>query len=476
LKNIRLIIKKKAMQANEFEKKVQHVMDEFRIRPSEEVWQKVEERIHEKKRKRRGLLVILCSFIGLGLAGYGIYNYSDKQDKLQTEIISPRKTDHKENNQINRTALPKTAGPDRAAVDGKAAKNKKQKENETVRLSAKSSKNHFISKDETITQASINRDQVVDEKLTPDSILVEQMNRPLSGNEPRMSPVGLNQRIETNWRIGEIALTSFTDSALAKLLGNSVKPEIQAINNEKTANRLSGKQWGINFSAGSSVITNNRFSFKSSTAGFDAVRSQSNPSGAGLGRFPESSNEAVFAFKAGAVVKKQVSLRSNLSAGLEYAYLGDRIKAASVATSVPSQLFSSVGSSYYRAVPQKTHEGHFHFIELPLLYHWRMSKNDKHFLSLNGGASIGYLLGTIALTYDTSFGGIYRHDKSLFTKTHFNLISGFSYHVAGNLEWSIGPQFSFDLTRIIKSNIDQRKYFLYAGIDTRIFFQPRKNK
>ena len=40
------------MQENEFEKRIQEEMGEFRLRPSETVWEKVEEQLKKKKRRR----------------------------------------------------------------------------------------------------------------------------------------------------------------------------------------------------------------------------------------------------------------------------------------------------------------------------------------------------------------------------------------------------------------------------------------
>jgi hypothetical protein len=171
-------------------------------------------------------------------------------------------------------------------------------------------------------------------------------------------------------------------------------------------------------------------------------------------------------------ISRKISFRSRLSLGLQYSYLGDRIKAATTQTPVAGQ---SALFSYYAAAPQKTHFDRFHFIELPLGYSWQIHKSNSHYVSLDGGPSIDYLLGTNALTYDTSFSGVYFHDKSLFTKAHLNMTMGMSYHFTAskNFEWRIGPQFSFDLTRVIKTDLDRRKYFLYGGIDARMFFRKK---
>jgi hypothetical protein len=111
-----------------------------------------------------------------------------------------------------------------------------------------------------------------------------------------------------------------------------------------------------------------------------------------------------------------------------------------------------------------------------LSFNWRVTNNTDHFLSLSAGVSPSYLLGTNALLYDTAAGGIYYHNKDLVTRTHFNFISGISYQFKNkkNLEFSIGPQFSFDVSEVFKTDLDKRKYFLYTGIDARIFFEKKK--
>ena len=62
------------MQENEFEKRVQKMMEEWKVRPSVSVWSGVEKRIREKRRKRRWLLVIPM-LAGLALGGYFVNQY-----------------------------------------------------------------------------------------------------------------------------------------------------------------------------------------------------------------------------------------------------------------------------------------------------------------------------------------------------------------------------------------------------------------
>jgi hypothetical protein len=77
------------MAANEFEKNVRKEMDEFKVQPSGEVWSKIEDRIREKKRKRRIVFFILFSSIALMLAGYGIYNFSSNKPRSEAQNKIP---------------------------------------------------------------------------------------------------------------------------------------------------------------------------------------------------------------------------------------------------------------------------------------------------------------------------------------------------------------------------------------------------
>jgi hypothetical protein len=473
------------MQANEFERKVQQTMDEFRLRPSDDVWQNVERRIRERKRKRRIIFFVLCSFIGLALLGYGVYNFSIKQKTFQNENITSEKINNPKTNTVKEPAIPmrKSTPGD---ISGKEQKlvNRNQNRSEFAITSRKNSRSAKAASGSqrayTIKKPSTGINHKKSEKQpNPDTTNSIARNENISANKIQVLTNELNQKVITDSTKKDVSINNLVDTGSIK----KIAEEEKITKKEKTRNRYSRKiSWGINFSAGSSVITEDIFSFKNSSPQADLSFNSpaTYPAGGGITRYPPSANKPVFAFKAGVVINKEISVRSKIAVGLQYAYLGDRIKVATAQIQTGTQQSNSSSSlfSYYRAIPQKAHTDHFHFIELPLTYGWRINRNDNHFISLNAGTSIGYMFSTNALTYDTSFGGIYFHDKSLFAKQHFNLVSGISYHfaTAKKFEWSIGPQFSFDLSRIIKSDLDRRKYFLYGGIDSRIFFEKKKRR
>ncbi len=474
------------MAENEFEKNVRREMDEFKVRPSEEIWPKIEEKIREKNRKRRVLFFILFSLIALMLGGYGIYNFSgsntrsEAQNKLSEgdQPTGKNKIDNSKNKELNKEtiAIKPNIPAENADQENKTllvAKQKKidQRSTRDRFITSDSRKNH-ISEDQTAINTNQAEKETRSDKTDQETVNTSSFDQ---------------QQVATDTTQKEIAKPNDKNLAVNDTTGSKREQlkdtrSAQVVNKKKTDKNFSKIAWGINFSAGTSVITEDAFSFKSSYAAAD--RQYSNSPGSVTGgpvtgpgtyyRYPQSQNKPAFAFKAGIQARKNISKRSSLSAGLGYSYLADKIKVGSGQNQGQAQ--SAFSLSYYAGAPQQTYTDHFHFIELPLYYNWRVTNNTDHFLSLNAGVSPSYLLATNTLLYDTAAGGIYYLNKDLVTKAHFNFISGISYQFKNkkNLEFSIGPQFSFDVSKIFKSELDKRKYFLYTGIDARVFFERKK--
>lgn len=481
------------MAANEFEKNVRKEMDEFKLHPSEEVWPKIEERIREKNRKRRVLFFMLFALIALTLGGYGIYNFSGSNTKLEAQH---KLSDSHQSNDKDKIDHSKNEGPDKATITIKPNIPAENTEHTTRAATVVKQKPVYqASKEDKLITPTSKVNQVSQDRNAVNGDKAERKQDQTQNVQPKTIDVSSfnQQQIITDTAQKDIAKPgnknlTLTDTTASKL------PEMKdtrtaQVANQKKGNNVSGKIiWGINFSAGASVITEDAFSFKSSYAAADRQNSSpgsvtgggGNPSTGGGGSggpttyssYSQSQNKPAFAFKVGVHGRKNISKRSSLSVGLGYSYLADKINIGTNQT--PAQSFSALW--YYAGSPQQTHTDHFHFIELPLIYDWRLTNNADHFLSLNAGVAPSYIVATNALVYDTSLGGIYYHNKDLVTKTHFNFISGISYQFKNksDLLFSVGPQFSFDVTKVFKSDLDKRKYFLYTGIDARLFFEKKK--
>jgi len=478
------------MAENEFEKNVRREMDEFRVHPSEEVWSSIEKRIRENKRRRRIVFFVLFSLITLMVGGYAIYNFSGDKTKPQAENNLSETIRSNDGNKIENK---KTGGHNQETVTIKPTIPAEKAKKTNIRLvvagqkgvsqPGKKNKPALSVLKETPAsgkQATVNADRDgkkndqsknynTNQQTTSVPTVEAQANHPNQNEIPRAEDKNLTRTDATGLKVEESKDTR----------------SIEVVKKKK-GEKVSGKIiWGVNLSAGSSVITEEAFSFKSSTAAADRQYSApgsspgGNPATGGGGpgggtyyTYGQSENKAAFAFKAGVIARKNISKRSSLSAGLTYSYLADKIMIGTNQT--PSQSFSALW--YYSGSPKQTYTDHFHFIEIPLIYNLRVTNNEDHFLSINAGVAPSYLVATNALIYDTTMGGIYYHNKDLITKAHFNFISGVAYQFKNkkDLVFSVGPQFSFDVTKAFKSDLDKRKYFLYTGIDARVFFDRKK--
>jgi hypothetical protein len=462
--------------ASEFEKNVRRTMEGLRVHPSVEVWQRVEKQIRENKRKRRILFFIAFSLIGLALAGYGIISLAGRSG-LNSEAASVRTKDAPMNSTPQKSSNA-TKIVEKIPSYNKLVKTQKALPNATVARAStanrRPSKNvNRSSEGERLPEkASNSMPEIASSKKTEfqvDSTQVDNSKNLSLSKNPSTHSDGQN-RIANPL---DSKMVRANDSSVSKTVGKLTsvkKPQMRNQNKWK---------WGIDISLGSSTITQDAFSFKG--ASYSDANAYTAPGSANSGGptsgvfYGPSGNSAAFAFKTGFQIKNEISARSSVRAGLMYAYMADKIKVGQ--SGGYNQSSGSSRSAYYAATPQNTYTEHFHFIELPLSYDWRMTRNSNRYFSLTGGMSGSYLVSTNALVYDTAQHGIYYQDNSLFTRMHFNLMGGTAYHVSTTkAEFAIGPQFSFDLTKLINSDIDKRKYFLYVGLDTRIFFEKANRK
>jgi hypothetical protein len=431
------------MAANEFEKNVRKEMDEFKLHPSGEVWPKIEERIREKNRKRRVLFFILFSLIALTLGGYGIYNFSGSNTRSEAQ---QKLSDSHRSNDKDKIDNSKNEGPDKETITIKPNIHAENTEHTTkAAIVVKQKLVYQASKEDKLITSTSKVKHISQDRNAVNVNQSEKKEGQTENDRPKTTDISsFNQQVISDSTQKEITNAgnknlTLSDSTASDLAGAKDTRTVQVVN-QKKSDKVSGKiVWGINFSAGRSVITEEAFSFKSSYAAADAqsapppgsANGGGNPATGGGGSggpatsstYSQSQNKPAFAFKVGVHGRKNISKRSSLSMGLGYAYLADKITIGT--NQAAAQSFSAMW--YYAGSPQQTHTDHFHFLELPLIYNWRVTNNSDHFLSLSAGVSPSYLLATNALLYDTTMGGIYYHSKDLITKAHFNFISGISY-------------------------------------------------
>ncbi|RYY14499.1 MAG: hypothetical protein EOO04_30125, partial [Chitinophagaceae bacterium] len=130
----------------------------------------------------------------------------------------------------------------------------------------------------------------------------------------------------------------------------------------------------------------------------------------------------------------------------------------------------------YRGFQQKSYVNKFHFIQVPVQYELQLNKGMKTPISWNIGLSAGYLLTTNAIVYDSSAHGRYYHDKKAFNKLQWNINTGFSFRfgIRNKIQWSVGPEISLGMNKLMKDGYTPTQYLLYGGITGRIFLTKKK--
>ncbi len=182
------------------------------------------------------------------------------------------------------------------------------------------------------------------------------------------------------------------------------------------------------------------------------------------------------AIKAGIFWEKDLTRRTGLSIGIQYAQLRNHIEVGNRTTGtlqLPyADLANQISTSFYSGAHQKRFTNEYHFIEMPVDYHIQLNKSQHIPVTWNLGLSLGKLISSNALAYDTAMGGIYYHQLELFNKTHVNLNSGFLLHIKGrnDMSWSIGPQAAMDMSRILKDGYDKKRFLFVGSLEARLSF------
>src|SRR5688572_13857424 len=90
------------MQENEFEKRLQEEMGEFRLRPSDDVWSKIDVQLRKKKRRRVVFFIFLIA--GLSLVGYSGYDLlTPKKQTLTEQKVTKTEKNFPENKKAHST-------------------------------------------------------------------------------------------------------------------------------------------------------------------------------------------------------------------------------------------------------------------------------------------------------------------------------------------------------------------------------------
>ncbi|HMK20190.1 MAG TPA: outer membrane beta-barrel protein [Chitinophagaceae bacterium] len=502
------------MPENEFEKKVSSEMQELKFKPSENVWLRVEERI--KKKKERRIFVVIFLLAGLALLGYwqrGNLFGEQKNDiakkvqqdspgdkpkednsqsaneinnsseiKQNTETTKPEET----KNTTNKTADDKLTD-DRSVVDKKDITvskneiNKPEKNNEGTNGKQGSVKNKKNNKPEAsiaiVSANSKKKNGVVDDATKDVKTNSEPIAKQEEANKTEVKPV--ESKIDSAKAVTDVQEKDTTTKKDTVLKAEPTKdPAPQIVKKDPSEKKW---KWGLHITPGISSLNDNDISFGG--ANFADAFAYQNPAGPGAPPPPRqkpSDVKAGFAFQVGASAQRQLSSRTSLSLGLQYGYYSNILHIGNIRFSGSNQLSSVPGrnaNQVYNAGSDTTkYTNHYHFIEVPFLFQWQLNKNKVKPFTWSIGFTVGQLISSNAIMYDTAFNGVYYKNKSQLNKTQFSFSTGFSWTIANNknVQWKLGPVADLHLTKLIDNPFENKRYLFFVGLRTAVLLNSKK--
>jgi hypothetical protein len=504
------------MPENEFEKKVSSEMQDLRFKPSENVWLRVEERI--KRKKKRRIFVVIFLLAALSLLGYwqrsNLFgeNKNDIAKTVQQDSPGEKQkeensrsaedtnsnstikqntetTKHEETKNTTGNAPGNKLTDDRSVIDKKdiAVSNNEISKPTKNKEEAKGKAGSVKTKKDHKPEASI---AIVAANSKKKSGIVDDTSKDLKTNpETNEKPEDVNQleakpgekkidSAKAGTGVQEKDTTTRKDTLLKT--DPTKDPAPQIVKKDPSAKKW---KWGFHFTPGISSLNDNNISFGG--ANFADAFYQSPTTGSGSGTPPPvrqkpSDVEAGFAFQAGAFAQRQLSSRTGLSLGLQYGYYSNILHIGNMRSSGNAQLSSVLdrnANQVYNAGGDTTkYTNSYHFIELPFLFQWQLNKNKTKPFVWSTGFTLGQLISSNAIMYDTAFNGIYYQNKKLLNKTQFSLSTGFSWTIANNkkVQWNLGPVANIHFNKLIDNPFDNKGYLFFVGLRTGVLFNSKK--
>lgn len=445
------------MSNSEFEKYVQHELDDVSFEPSDAVWRKVEESLPAKDR-RRWLLLLIPLLLAGGI--FFITNYMNTKtqapvaselsttDKLLTTSKTPEQSDPQS------TPTAGVSGPLSSSEEkvnsalGYAKETKMEKHinrnkhhnTQTVRSSPANkqlSKNNQLAftepgrfKTNILTAKPEN-----DETDSLPSLLVATQSR------PETSDAGLKNADTSGLTI---ASNPKTEPATLNKRYDTIAKQIVKESKENT------RKWvvGLTFGAGLSTMKSGFFSDNKSNAEAIFPNSPTSiPSPPAVSVENPKAPSASFAFTAGMTVEKIMNSKITFHTGLAYLYFSTRTEVGSRVDS--SRNFITNGGAafvdvYYRGGSTDKYPNKFHFITLPLSIQFKPAAQLP--LYAEAGITTSFLVHSNALQYSYGSNAFFRNDN-IYNRVNISMQAGIGVQLSS---LKLGYRFNHSLSSLSK--------------------------
>jgi Outer membrane protein beta-barrel domain len=514
------------MADKSFEQTARGQMEDFRIRPSDAVWTAVEARLRQRRKRRRFIFFLLLPLIAAGGLLLGRHWNPAAPSSAQQAVVRPSNsattpapaqdqpaaahplpaqtgissaptntggtdisqaddllTNKKNQQDVNTSATPLSTNPAAANASQRLAGQQKSKQSGTDPVvnflppandNCSRKKTAVKNNDGTGINATVgnpvrdHQDHQTDEGNT--ALTQALVQRPDSTSQQTASPV-------VDAKKDSAALTLLTGDKKADSLQSH--PALQKYTDRIRKNRP--WRFGISVTAGRASETD---LLKLNQAGSEKM--DINAFGAGNSPFPTTvtqigtNPQPALGLGFGLTAEKQVSARSRVQLGLNYLMLKNKYRTGGAIDSVERLFITNpVTGPYgnllsyntvevtrsYAAGNSNIYSGTYHWLELPVSFHTRITRIGKTGLFGYAGASYSVLLKSNALVYDETQ-HIYVSGESLFRRSQFSALAGIALRAGeqGPRPFSVGPFVRYGLSSTTSDYLSDRKSLLYFGL------------
>lgn len=525
------------MSDHDFEKQVQQKMEQLKLRPSDAVWTKVDKRIRKERRRRRVVLWLPLFLLCVVAGGYFYFDAQSNNNKFTASELKSTQThsDTHASESTNATAdsseqkpvaTPETNANSQQAVPtenntDQPAPVKQREHNAVVKAGTAGKKGNKLSADLPNALAA-NRGNKPPRKSTGRLVKTPtQQNDQPAANTVAHHDAG-NPGITDSGKLANnfnpLQDIEETDSALAQsptpapaknnLAQNQApKKKKPVVEPPKPASKPSTWSFGIVAEGGASHISKGSpfslLSKKNNEPEDLAMASPAPPSQnmyggpAGFTQFPENKPaelKSSIAWSAGGFVQKKLNKRFSISAGVQYSYFSMKTEVGQFmksAISVSNANYDQVVTDYYqgrsafniggglattsypRPPKQQEYTNKYHFLEIPVKIHWRVTNEEARLpIIADGGLSVAKLLSTNALHYDGT-NDVYYKDYDYFNKIQAGITAGVNLELFSESKhpvW-IGPTIKYQLSNLITSDLSGGQHLWSFGLGAKFFLR-----
>lgn len=479
------------MPDHKFENQVKEAMDGLKFQPSEQVWAKVQAGIGDDKRKRRAFYYLPAAAMVATLIGFQVWKTfmpSGKQEEpavvAARQMVIPGQGENANQNKANKTEE-KIVNPGGA---------KAPESGMNLPLNEKIS-GLVTSASEELSSSLHNRIDIQNYSTAAKKASYPQGFS--NSNVRKRYITEANQQLNAAVVVAadehevEIAPPSYAvvhhKRNQAELTGLEGKFSIKALtlpvaekHGEDMTKLHQSIQWGISIAGNKTgIYSGSIMEMKMQTLDNANSPLAGGPPGAFAPvTYQPDPMKSSSGFSVELFAEKNISRRLSVTAGLNFSRY-TAVMNVGMPIYRDTVVINYAGSrqtvnAYYSPERKEKYTNRFDMVQLPVNFQWKLIPSGVLPLSVNSGVSLGYLINTNALHFD-SFQGMYYEDKHLFNKWHGMAGFGISTEIFRNSSTpvSVGPSAGFMFSRLIPDHNDEPKRLFSFGLKAEMYLKGK---